>query len=217
MLSSLWRTLRRVSSRCPLMDALIRKGTPAVNIDLYNDTLSYGAEIGVFRSCQYENEYKHYAKFVHIYAETDLLDCLSRVLNTLCLCTPMWSHIRSEVMSVKRVWKSVPIYIYQREDNFSIIPFKVRKNSMSKHMQSIGRMKLTPLYLHGQSVDHCSRSPIEEDTKFVLGLSKCPHFDSTVILTSVPSKAVCREIGSTDFVKISTKDAFSWSFSQFLA
>ena len=46
-------------------------------------------------------------------------------------------------------------------------------------MQNIA-MKLVLLYTsHGQSVDHYNR-PQSEETNFVLGLSKCPHFDGVI-------------------------------------
>ena len=69
--------------------------------------------------------------------------------------------------------------VYQREENFSIITFKMRKNFMSKHMQNIARMKLIHVLLystHWQCIDHCNRPQIEE-TYFVLRLSRCPHFE----------------------------------------
>ena len=51
----------------------------------------------------------------------------------------------------------------------------------------------------------------------------CVHWCCTLALSSVFFKAVCCKIGptlwrtgSTGFVKMSRKDAFSWQFSQFL-
>ena len=92
--------------------------------------------------------------------------------------TRPWSDIQSGVTSVKKC-----AHVYQREDNFSSITFKMRKNFICKHIQNIKDEAYTPLYPHRQSVDHCDR-PQSMDTNFVLGLSKCPHFDG-VILTLV--------------------------------
>ena len=70
--------------------------------------------------------------------------------------------------------------------------------------------------------------PVQRTSSFIFLLQmlllEYHHFDINMgcsFPASVPAKAVCREIGSalwkigsTNFVRMSKKDAFSWLFSQ---